>query len=139
MIILDTNVLSEMMKSRPSGEVLAWLNSQRTPDLFTTVVTEAEVFDGIERLPAGKRQAGLRREAEAVFANDFSGRVLPFEQRDARGYAEIRAGRSAIGRPISVQDAMIAAICRGQDAQLATRNTSDFEDCGIVLIDPWNP
>ena len=138
MIILDTNVLSEVMRASPSGIVLRWLAAQERVDVFTSAVTEAEVRYGIELLPAGKRRTTLLAGAERLFGYAFAGRVLPFDQNAARLFAEIAADRRALGRPISLSDAMIAAIARSRSARLATRNAADFEHCGIGIINPWN-
>lgn len=138
MIILDTNVLSEVMRASPSEIVLRWLAAQERVDVFTNAVTEAEVRYGIELLPAGKRRTTLLAGAERLFGYAFAGRVLPFDQNAARLFAEIAADRRARGRPISQSDAMIAAIARSRSAQLATRNAADFEHCGIGILNPWN-
>lgn len=137
MIILDTNVVSELMKPDQSAAVSAWLSTQPRADLFTTTITMAEVFYGIELLPKGKRRDGLRHVAEAIFAEDFAGRILTFDEPPARIYAVVSAARRVRGRPISAQDAQIAAIARYYDAFLATRNIADFEGCEVRLLNPW--
>ena len=137
MIILDTNVLSELMKPEPHAHVVAWIQKQVTTELCTSAVTEAEIFYGIELLSKGKRREGLLEAAQAMFAEDFAGRVFGFESDAARHFARIAAHRRALGRPISHADAQIAAIVRTRGAKLATRNLDDFADCGIDLIDPW--
>ena len=138
MIILDTNVLSELMRPKPSGRVTAWVRKQPATDLFTTSITEAEIFYGIELLPQGKRREGLLVAAESMFAEDLAGRIFAFESDAARFFAAIAAQCYALGRPISHADAQIAAIARMRGATLATRNIADFKDCGIEVIDPWN-
>ena len=138
MIILDTNVLSELMKPKPSAEVTAWVRKQPATDLFTTSITEAEIFYGIELLPRGKRREGLLAAAESMFTEDLAGRILGFESAAACFFAKIAAHRYALGRPISHADAQIAAIARIRGAKVATRNIADFEDCAIEVIDPWN-
>ena len=138
MIILDTNVLSELMRPKPAARVESWVAKQPTTELFTTSITEAEIFFGIELLTRGKRRDGLAAAAEGMFAEDFSGRVLGFESDAARVFAKIAAHRRALGRPISEVDAQIAAIAQVRAAKLATRNTADFRDCGVEVIDPWN-
>lgn len=135
MIVLDTNVVSEMMREAPDRNVLAWADSAGR--LHTTAVTLAEVSYGIDRLPEGRRKDQLAAIAVQVFA-DFDEVVLPFDVRAARRYAEIVAGRERAGRPIPAADAQIAAICSSRRATLATRNTSDFEATGITLLNPWN-
>lgn len=137
MIILDTNVVSELMKPAPSVSVVRWIALQPAMSLYTTSITEAEVLHGVMLLPAGKRRHGLQAAAEAMFGEDFARRVLPFGSDAARAYAAIAAVRRRAGRPISHFDAQIAAIARSTRAALATRNTADFEGCGITLINPW--
>jgi predicted nucleic acid-binding protein len=137
MLILDTDVLSEIMKAVPSPRVMEWWSQQPSGDLFTTTVTVAEILYGIERLPKGRRQDNLRTEAEAVFTHDFGERILPFDEEAARAYPRIAATRRAQGRPISHFDAQISSIAESRGAALATRNTSDFEGCELRLINPW--
>lgn len=135
--ILDTNVLSELLRTRPSPSVLAWFAAQGPYSLSVTAVTQAEMMLGARLLPKGKRRTALERALSAMFDEDFSGRILPFDSRAVAAYVEIVAERRALGRPISQFDAQIAAIARSTGAALATRNTVDFEHCGIDLIDPW--
>jgi toxin FitB len=137
MVILDTNLVSELMKPAPSTAVIAWMSCQALHDLFTTSITEAEVLYGVERLPKGKRRDELMRQAEAEFAEDYAGRVLAFDERAAREFARIVAERRMRGRPIPFADAQIAAIARANHATLATRNTQDFEGCGVSVVNPW--
>jgi len=125
------------MKGNPFPAVFAWASSHPAADLFTTTITMAEVLYGIERLPHGKRRDQLLREAESVFVEDFAGRILTFDESSARMFAVIATRRRAQGRPIDEPDAQIAAIARVHDAALATRNTDDFEGCGVRLINPW--
>jgi len=136
-ILLDTNVLSEVVKPFPSEIVLDWLAAQIPVELFTTTITLAEVLYGVESLPPGKRRTRLLEEAELMFAEDFAGRILPFDEDAARAFASIFVARNAAGRPIFQFDAMIAAIARVHHAAMATRNTADFQLCGIQVIDPW--
>jgi predicted nucleic acid-binding protein len=138
MIILDTNVLSEVMRSTPAAEVLRWVATQSASRLFTTTITQAEILSGIELLPKGKRRAGLQSAVQAMFEEDFAGRILPFDSDAARLFAHIAALRRMSGRPIIQWDAQIAAIARSRGAALATRNTGDFEGCGVTLFNPWN-
>jgi len=136
--IVDTNVVSELMASTPAGAVLDWIEKLRTADeLFLTAVTVAEILYGIELLPKGKRRDKLALDAEDMFAEDYSGRVLVFDEAAARAFARIAVARRAVGRPIAELDAQIAAIASVYDATLATRNTADFEGCGIRLVNPW--
>lgn len=139
-VILDTNVVSEPMRFSPSATVMAWLS--RKPEsghFFVTTVTMAEILFGVELLPRGKRHDKMLAQAQATFAEDFAGRILPFDEDAARAFAEIAASRRAQGRPITDLDAQIAAIARSRDATLATRNTADFEHCGVRLVNPWQP
>ena len=138
MIILDTNVLSELMKPKPSPQVAAWVAKQPATELFTTSITEAEIFYGIELLTKGKRREGLLAAAEAMFAEDLAGRILGFESDAARMFSKIAVDRRSLGRPVSHADAQIAAIARVRRAALATRNIEDFEDCGVDVVNPWN-
>ncbi len=136
MIVLDTNVLSELMREAASPKVIAWAGSEVSTSIFTTCITEAEIFYGLAILPKGKRRTAIELAAAGVFA-DFDGRVLPFDSDAARAYADVAAGRRRRGRPISTADAQIAAIVRSRSGRLATRNADDFEGCGIELVDPW--
>ncbi|MBT9444112.1 MAG: type II toxin-antitoxin system VapC family toxin [Hyphomonadaceae bacterium] len=137
MIVLDTNVLSEAMKARPDRRVLDWYAAQASAGIFTTTLTQAEVFYGLMLIPQGRRRDDLLSAARAAFDEDLAGRVLPFDIDAARIYPTIAFERRAAGRPISQIDAQIAAITRSRGARLATRNTRDFEACGIELVDPW--
>lgn len=137
MIILDTNVLSELMRPKPAPSVVAWVTQQSATELFTTSITESEIFYGIEFLAKGKRREGLLAAAEAMFAEDLAARVLGFESDAARVFAQLAARRRLLGKPISHADAQIAAIAQVRRAKLATRNHEDFDGCGIEVIDPW--
>ncbi|MGH9615600.1 MAG: type II toxin-antitoxin system VapC family toxin [Acidobacteriaceae bacterium] len=137
MIVLDTNVLSELMRPNPSLRVIAWMRQRPRPQMSVTAITEAEIFYGVELLPLGKRRSQFLREAESMFAEDFGGRTLPFDSEAARLYGKIASTRRAIGKPISPADAQIAAIVLAHNATLATRNIMDFEALGIELINPW--
>jgi toxin FitB len=138
-IILDTNAVSEVMKPAPSESVLRWLASQDPLSIFVTVITQAEMLYGVHALASGKRKQSLLALTEKLFgAEGFQGRILSFDQQSAREFASILAGRRAGGRPMSQFDAMIAAIARAHGATLATRNTADFEYCGIRLVNPWS-
>ena len=117
---------------------MAGVAKQPATELFTTSITEAEIFYGIELLTKGKRREELLVAAEAMFAEDLAGRVFGFESDAARIFSKIAAERRALGRPISHADAQIAAIARTRSAKLATRNVEDFEHCGLDVIDPWN-
>jgi predicted nucleic acid-binding protein len=136
-IVLDTNVLSNLMRPKPSAQVVAWIAQQPLVDLYTTAITEAEIFYGIQLLAKGKRRDGLLAAAEGMFTEDFAGRVLAFESDAAHYFARIAADRRALGRPISHADGQIASIARAHGANLATGNGPDFADCSITVIDPW--
>ena len=138
MIVLDTNVLSELMRRRPAARVVRWVDDQDAGALAITAVTVAELLYGVARLAAGARKATLAAAVDALVREDFSGRVLPFDVVAAARYAELIAGRERDGRPISVSDGQIAAICRCHGAALATRNVRDFDATGIAVLDPWN-
>ena len=137
MVVLDTNVVSEMMRDDPSLEVRVWLDAWPTRELFVTAVTEAEIRTGIVLLPEGRRRRGLEAAAEHAFGSLFAGRVLPFDSGAAHAYADIAATRRAAGRALSQADGQIAAIARSHGMAVATRNVRDFEDMGIELFNPW--
>lgn len=137
MIVLDTNVVSELMRATPDTGVLGWFERQPMAGLFTTTLTEAEIFYGLALLPDGRRREALLAAARSMFDEDFAGRILPFDSDASRIYPVIAAGRRQGGQPISQFDALIAAIVRSRGARLATRNKRDFIDCGIALVDPW--
>ena len=137
MIVLDTNVISELARQVPDPGVLSWLDSLEVSGLVTTAITAAELRYGVARLPDGHRKRELAAVIQGILTEDFHGRVLPFDERASVRYADIVAGRERAGRPIGIADAQIAAICRDLSATLATRNPADFEETGIELIDPW--
>ncbi len=138
MFVLDTNVVSELMKERPDADVLAWLDSQLTETLFITTVTEAEIRTGIAILPDGQRRRLLNAAAERAFGVYFSDRILAFDSEAAQLYALIAADRRATGRPISQADCQIAAIARSRGGAVATRNVDDYTGCSIEVLDPWS-
>jgi hypothetical protein len=117
--------------------VLAWVAAQPADSLFVSAVTQTEMMLGVQLLPAGKRRQLLEQAVGAMFREDFSGRVLPFDAEAAPAYANVVAARRAAGRPISQFDAQIAAIALSRGATLATRNGADFAGCGVGLVDPW--
>jgi len=137
-IVLDTNVLSEAISPVPSAAVLGWLAAQESHDLFTTVVTQAELLYGVELLPAGKRRARLLDAVEKFFAVDLQTEILPFDEECARAFANLMASRVRLGRPMSQFDGMNAAIAVIHRAAVATRDTAGFEGCGIQVINPWS-
>ena len=137
MVILDTNVLSELLRPAPAEQVERWLSTQDGATVYFTSVGEAELRHGVAILPKGKRRNALTHAIEGLLDEDFRDRILPFDRSAARAYATIAAARRAAGRPISQFDCQIASIALAYEATVATRNTSDYEGCGIELIDPW--
>ncbi len=137
MIILDTNVISEVIKPDPSVAVTGWLARERPSDIFTTTITQAELLYGIELLPRGRHRSTLEAAITKILREVLLDRILPFDSDAAVAYSRIAASRRAMGRPISEPDAQIAAIAHSRGAALATRNTSDFEHCGIKVLNPW--
>jgi len=137
MIIVDTNVVSEMMRAVPEPIVLRWFSSQADEDLKVTAITLAEILYGIELLASGKRRDALQAGAEKMFGVVLAGHILTFDDKAARAFAVITSSRRKQGRPISDFDAQIAAIARANGATLATRDTDDFAGCGVRLINPW--
>ena len=136
MVILDTNVLSEVLRQAPDGGVMAWLKDQPRPSVFTTTVTRGEILYGIRVLADGKRRRLLWDAALAIFNEDFAERVLSFDSDAADAYAEVGASRRAAGRPISQFDAMIAAMARSRGATFATRTSMIVE---VDVVNPWAP
>lgn len=137
MIILDTNVLSELMRPAPDPGVIAWTDQQSQSALFTTTVTQGELLYGVAILPAGERKRALEDAVRLVLATHFHTRLLSFDHNAAEAYARIAASRRRDGNPVSQFDAMIAAIAASRGAALATRNVKDFAGCGIDVINPW--
>ena len=139
MIVIDTNVVSELMRLTPEPAVMTWFSRQDSAQLYLTAVSEAELRAGAAILPAGRRRDRLTAEIDAVIGQDFAGRVLPFDSAAAKAYAAIAASRRSVGRPILDADCQIAAIARARDAAVATRNSGDFAHCGVAVVDPWAP
>ena len=137
MIILDTNVVSELMRPSPEPRVLRWFGSQAAEDLHITAVTVAEILYGIELISTSRRRDVLRSGAEKMFDSVFTDRILTYEDRAARVFSQIASARRRQGKPISESDAQIAAIARVLGATLATRNPYVFEGCGVRLVNPW--
>lgn len=137
MFLIDTNVISELMRATPAPSVLNWFSTQDPSTLYLSAVTEAELRTGIAILPAGQRREGLKAALDATIAEDFEGRILPFDTDAAKTYAEIASMRRAAGRPIADADCQIAAIARAAGGIVATRNVRDFEGCGVDLVNPW--
>jgi predicted nucleic acid-binding protein len=129
-IVLDTNVISELMRPRPRAEVVTFVRERKRGSLFTTEINRAA-------LPDGRRRAALSAAADAMFAEDFAGRILPFGPEAAARYPEIVLARRRAGKPIEGFDALIAATALGAGACVATRDTGGFAGCGLVLLNPW--
>ena len=136
MILLDTNVLSELMRPEPAEAVLAWMRIQSAAQLYVSSISYAEILYGIDLLPEGKRRRALAEQAEGMFTDDFAGRMLSFNPAAAPAYAAIAGGRRRTGDPIQPLDAMIAAIARAHGAAIATRDR-DLDGCGVPVINPW--
>jgi toxin FitB len=137
-ILLDTNVLSEFMRPRPSAGVVSWLDAQSAGEVYTSAISRAEIEVGLMLMSPGKRQEALSQAARAMFDEEFAGRCLPFDEDAARHYARIVSARTRAGRPISVEDAQTAAIALTHRMPLATRNTTDFELIdGLEVVNPW--
>lgn len=137
MILLDTNVLSELMRAAPDQKVVAWVDAQPASEFVICSITVAEILHGIARLPDGKRKQGLLEMATAMFEQDFAGSILPFDAQAAAHYAQMAADAERRGRPVDMADLQIAAIGQLHDAMIATRNTRHFEGLDVSLIDPW--
>lgn len=137
MIVLDTNVISELMRPDPHQRVFAWVASQPRRTLFAASISQAEILHGIACLPEGKRRDALAVTADAIFSEEFAGRILAFDSKAAPQYAAISAARRAAGKPINGFDALIAATALAAGASIATRDTGGFEACGVTVINPW--
>ena len=137
MIVLDTNVVSELMRPAPAPAVEAWVAGWPADSLFLSAVGEAELRYGVAIMPEGRRRNQVGAEVEAVLSEDFEGRVLPFDSRAARAYAAIAAALRAAGRPAAQGDCQVAAIARARGMAMATRNVRHFEHMGVDVIDPW--
>ena len=137
MIILDTNVISELTRPAPDSGVIAWLDWLPTEETAITAITAAELRYGVRRMPDGRRKTELSEAVNALITTDFRDRVEPFDVLAADQYADVVTAREHAGKPIGISDAQIAAICRALNAMLATRNTSDFTGTGVNLINPW--
>ena len=138
MILIDTNVVSELMRAEPDAAVLAWFGRQDVAALHLSAVSEAELRRGVAILPEGRRKTALREAVAAMVAEDFADRVLPFDGAAARAFADIFAERRTMGRTIGFPDCQIAATARTRGAAVATRNVDDFDGCGITVVNPWH-
>ena len=137
MLVLDTNLVSELMRPGPDPRVLGWIATQPLHEMAIATITLMEVRFGIATLPHGQRRTELDRRFRQFLAQGFSDRVLPFDSAAADACADIRAARKSMGRPIAIEDGMIAAVAKTHGATVATRDTSGFEGCGIPLLNPW--
>jgi predicted nucleic acid-binding protein len=138
LIVLDTNVVSELMRPKPQPEVLRWMDAQIPGNLWLTAVAAAELMFGVARLPQGVRKQQLAQMVTALLEQDFAGQVFAFDLSAASVYADMVAQYQRIGRSIAMADAQIAAICLSQEASLATRNTKHFDGLGLTLVNPWD-
>ena len=139
MILLDTNVVSAVMAPAPVASVLHWLDRQDTASLYLSTITIAEIAYGIRVLPAGRRRRELRERFEQFVARGFEQRVLAFDSAAALHYAEVMGYRKELGRPMSVPDGQIAAVARAHRFSVATRNVRDFDECGLDVLNPFEP
>ena len=137
MILLDTNVVSALMRRDPEVAVVSWLDRQPAESVWTTTITVFEVITGLRLMTDGRRRHGLERAFDALLAEELDGRVQSFDAAAAFAAGQIAAQRQAAGRSLEIRDVQIAGIATARRAQLATRNTRHFSDLGIALIDPW--
>lgn len=138
MFVVDTNVVSELMRAGPDPRVLQWFADRSADEMYLTAINEAELRTGAAIMPEGKRRDSLMALIDAMISEDFAGRVLPFDSNAARAYAEISLARRRAGRPILDADCQIAAIALACGATITTRNVADFEGCGIPILNPWS-
>ena len=139
MIIVDTNIISEMMKLSPDLTVTAWLDRQNITQLFITTITIAEIAYGLYVLPEGSRRQLLEKAFNQVILEAFIYRILPFDEDSAHCYGKLMGQRKTLGRPLSIPDGQIASIAYAKGAKMATRNIRDFSDCWLQLINPFSP
>jgi hypothetical protein len=138
MIILDTNVISALMRRQPDQLVLQWLDRQPASSIWTTTITLMELRYGLQSMPEGNRRRAMQRELENVLNVDIDGRCLSFDSAAAQQSADLMAMRKLKGRTVEIRDNMIAGIVLATKATLATRNTNDFSDLHAVVVNPWN-
>jgi toxin FitB len=136
-IVLDTNVVSELIKPAPAPPVITWVDEREPAELVITAITAAELRAGVAILPRGHRSNQVGQRMDALLTFTFAGSVLPFDIDTAGHYAEVVAARRRAGKPIAALDAQIAGLCRRHRATLATRNIRDFDATGVELVDPW--
>lgn len=137
MLLLDTNLVSELMRPQPASRILNWVAAQPLSNISISTITLMEIRFGIALLAQGKRRTDLDTKFRQLLAQGFADRILSFDQAAADACAEIRATRQRMGRPIAAEDAMIAAIARAQGAAVVTRDVGGFDGCGVTLINPW--
>ncbi len=137
MIVLDTNVVSAVMRPTPVQAVLDWLDARETASLYLSTITVAEIGYGLRILPTGKRRRALEDRFEEFVARGFDQRILTFDEPSARLYADLMGRRKELGRPISALDGQIAAIARANRFAVATGNVRDFEECGVEILNPF--
>lgn len=137
MIVLDTNVISELMRPTPAPAVVAWVAAQSRASLYTTSINRAEILYGVAALPAGRRRVGFEAVVQAIFSEEFAGRVLPFDSSAAEHYARITMARRTAGIRIEGFDALIASVTAAAGFRIATRDVGGFEGCGLEVINPW--
>jgi toxin FitB len=137
MFILDTNVLSELMEEQGADSVLEWVDTVPKDDLFTTALNQAEIWYGIAVSGEGRKKRQLVTRAEAMFNEEFRGRILPFDERAALHFADIMARRKRVGRLVGIFDSQIAAVAQANSMTIVTRNVSHFQDCDVLVVDPW--
>ncbi len=138
MIVLDTNVVSEIMRAVPSPAVIAWLNQQPSDTVYLTSTITAELLFGAARLPSGTRQSQLQTLLNEMLTHDFAGKVLPFDWAASQHYAALCADAQRQGQTIDMGDAQIAAVCLATGAKLATRNSKHFQIAGLAVMNPWD-
>lgn len=137
MILLDTNIVSELMRPRPNPRIVDWIASQLSSTLYISAVSEAELRYGLEIMPMGRRRERLSEQLEGMLRWDFFDRLLPFDSAAAHAYAAIAATRRADGRSVNIADCQIAAIALSRGATVATRNVDDFQESVPHVINPW--
>jgi toxin FitB len=137
MIILDTNVLSELMRNKPDATVLGWLDRQAPQSIWITSVTYFESQLGLALLPTGRRRDALELAFADVLSKDLEDRVFPFDMKAAAEAAKLAAARQRAGRPVDIRDTQIAGIAQARRATLATRNLRHFDDLSVPVVDPW--
>ena len=136
-VLLDTDVVSELLRKAPDPAVEAWAAGRPLEDLFFSAIGEAELRYGAAILPAGRRRKSLVSDIERMLRDAFEDRILPFDSDAARACADIAAARRSTGRPVAPTDCQIAAIARSRNMAVATRNVRDFEHVGVEVVDPW--